>query len=124
MLYFGHFSFEEQDGKTRHGYLTCMIEADSLDDSLTGFRELLNRIQKEKGLFKKPAAIYLDVIIQSKNIPKEGLVAHLVRQDGELAPSTSIALPAKTETENEAFAVVPDSGSTAEVEIDPFMSFE
>ena len=123
MLYLGHFSFNGFEDDPRHGYLTSLVEAGSIDEALDRFRKLLEGFQRERDVFNDVADIYLDVVIQVKRVPPEGIVAHMVTRPGELPPAISSTLPNLDEAYCEAYSVAPENEDRqGEVTIDPFVT--
>ena len=125
MIYLMHFSFEENHvEKPRHGYLTCLVEADNVGESLKKFRDLIHGLRRDGEIFQTATSIYLDDLVQIKKIPSEGLLAHMVARKGELPDCISSSLPGVDEKYCESFSPTPDSDDEEQVEIEPFMTFE
>jgi hypothetical protein len=141
MFYIGHFSFRESGEENRHGYFTVVMEGDGIEKTLSAITDLLQKLQEEEQLFHEPCAIYLDSATYIKTIPKEGLMAHMIRRKGGLGPSVSISLPGVSqkvaehfgmvsEPSNssgrdigEGFAVAPEIPESSETDIEPFLEF-
>lgn len=141
MFHIGHFSFRESGEDNRHGYFTVVMEANGIEKTLSAVADLLRKLQEEEQLFHEPCTIYLDALTQIKTIPKEGLMAHMIRRKGGLGPSVSISLPGVShkvaehfgmvpEPVNssgldigEAFAVAPEIPESSETDIEPFLEF-
>jgi hypothetical protein len=45
MLYVAHLAFTSPAPESAHGYLTTLIEADSIDAAISGTRDHLSRLQ-------------------------------------------------------------------------------
>lgn len=108
MIYLGHFSFNGFENDPRHGYLTSLVAAGSIDEALNRFRALLEGLQRKGNVFNDVAGIYLDVVIQIKKVPPEGILAHMVTRPGELSPAISSMMPDLNEEYCEAYSVAPD----------------
>ena len=123
MLYLGQFSFNGFEDDPRHGYLSSLVDADSIDEALDRFRTLLEGFQREHEGLKDVADIYLDVVIQIKKVPPEGILAHLATRPGGLSPAISSVPAELDENYCEAYSVAPAEGEEGrEVAINPFVS--
>jgi hypothetical protein len=122
MLYVGHFSLDGFEDKPRHGYLTSLVDAGSVDEALDRFRKLLEGFQGERDVFNDVASIYLDVVIQVKKVPPKGILAHMVTRPGELSPAITSMLPDLDENYCEAYSVAPEGEEGQEVAINPFVT--
>ena len=96
MLYIGHFSYDELDGKSasRHGYFTCIIDAPDPEQATAKFGEHILEMKKKEEVFANLAAVYLEDIIKVKTVPKEPIVTWLQSSEGEFPRSISHSLPA------------------------------
>ena len=47
MLFIGHFSFDEidNDDRQRHGYLTCLVDAENPDDAVSQFEGHIKKMK-------------------------------------------------------------------------------
>ena len=120
MNYLAHFSFLQEDRKLHHGYFTCLLEADSMEESLDKCRALIIRLVENREVLRSPAQIYLDQLIRIDRVPAGGIVAHLAARDGELTSGESVSLPVADEGCCEAFGVAPEGEDDETVDIDPF----
>jgi hypothetical protein len=124
MLYIGHFSFDGFEENPKHGYFTCLVAANSVEESLDRFRNLLSRIANDSEIFQDVSSVYLDVVTEVKEVPPVAFLMHMATRGGELAASISTSLPQPDRRYWEAFAIAPDSQGQEVVEIEPFMSFQ
>lgn len=124
MLYIGHFSFNGFEDNPKHGYFTCLVHANSVEESLDKFRNLLSKLAKDSEIFGDVSSVYLDVVTQLKQDPPVAFLAHMVTRGGELTPSISTSLPEADKRYWEAFAIAPDSEDKEAVEIEPFVTFQ
>lgn len=124
MFYIGHFSFDGFKERPKHGYFTCLVTANNVEESLDRFKNLLTRLAKENEIFQDVSSVYLDVVTQIKEVPPVAFLAHMVTRSGGLAPSISTSLPEPDRRYWEAFAIAPDSQGQEVVEIEPFMTFQ
>jgi hypothetical protein len=105
MLYLGQFSFDpgdagddEEDGDAadegegvQHGYFTVLASAETVADAFEKFKILIPRIGKENELFDSGTHVYLDACIEVRELPAEGLFAHVViALDGEHSIAASL----------------------------------
>jgi len=128
MLYLGHFSFIEYDGGGfNHGIFTVMVKARDIDNATVKFHSLMERRRNDCDLFDKQTFIFLEDIIEIKNIPEEGFIAHHIHYEGEPTPSVSRSVPGVSETLCEAYRPYPEFESVDgedEVDIVPFMTID
>jgi hypothetical protein len=100
MLYLGHFSFDDGDDVeddeddeegVQHGYFTVLASAETVADAFEKFKILIPRIGKENELFESGTHVYLDACIEVRELPAEGLFAHVVvALDGEHSIAASL----------------------------------
>ncbi|MFP3912225.1 MAG: hypothetical protein ACLFUT_09100 [Desulfobacteraceae bacterium] len=118
MLYMGYFSFDGYTEKPVHGYFSCVVEADDVDNAMDRFRSLLEQTRKDSQTLKEAETVYLDVVIELKQVPAGGFLAHKISREGGLETAISTALPAVDNDVAQAFTMA-DEGK----ELEPFMSF-
>lgn len=114
MLYLGHFSFDgpEHDGAdaadgVQHGYFSALAQADTVDEACGKFRALIPRIGREQEMFEANTHVWLDSCIEVRELPPEGLLAHVVvalGEDGSMSASL-VGAPAGV---GEAYGWEPD----------------
>ena len=131
MIYLGHFSFcvdpSRNPGETdpRHGYCTCVAEAESIDAALDTFRSLLHRFRVADDLFDGIVKVYLDSCVEIRSIPAGGFVAHYSERRGEHPGEISTSVRGAGEDQAAAYYVGPDDedrdDTTAAME--PFIVF-
>ncbi len=81
MLYVGHFSFDGErpedsliPGETT-GWLTLLVEADSADEALEKFSDLIESLDGQFEGFNYVNNIYLDDATEVRELPPEGVLA-------------------------------------------------
>lgn len=124
MLYIGHFSFNGFENHPKHGYFTCLVDANSVEESLDRFKDLLGKLVNDSELFREVSSVYLDVVTEVKEVLPVASLAHMVTRGGELTASISTSLPEPDRRYLEAFAVAPESEDDDHIDIDPFMNFK
>lgn len=123
MLYLAHFSFDgEYKGEPTHGWFTCMVEADDIEASVDEFHHLINKLQKDEDIFQFVTKVYLEDIIQIRQVPEEGFLGHYSSSPGEAPPSIATTCWGDTDTYCESFSSTsPDNEESQEIE--PFIVF-
>ena len=124
MIYFAHFSFENPEGRKRHGYFTCIVEAENFQDALEKIRPLLADLEHRRNIFETPVSIYLDDLIEARKIPSEGLLAHMILRDGPLKDAESRSLPGVDSSCCQSYSVAATEKDRGTAEITPFLTFE
>jgi hypothetical protein len=132
MLHIGHFSFDEIDAqnKQRHGYFTCIIDAEDPETAVAKFGEHILQMKKKAAPFKDMAAVYIEDIIRVALVPMDPIVTHSQSSEGAFPRSISHSLPGVVKDGIEAFGMPGDvdrhekgSGDTYAVS-DPFIRFD
>jgi hypothetical protein len=95
MIYIGHFSFDELGAKkeTRHGYFSCVVETDSAEAAANEFKELIISLKKMNDVFSKIVTVYLEDIIELRDVPRKAIVTRIQSSAGEFPKSMSRSLP-------------------------------
>jgi len=95
MIYIGHFSFDElgPEKEVRHGYFSCVVEADNADAATNEFKELIFSRKKMDGIFSNIVAVYMEDIIEIQNVPQKAFVTRIQSSAGEFPKSVSKSLP-------------------------------
>ena len=95
MIYIGHFSFDEfgPENKVRHGYFTCMVETNSAEAAAHEFKELIFSLKKMDDNFSNIAAVYMEDIIEIRDVPRRAIVTRIQSSAGEFPKSISRSLP-------------------------------
>ena len=95
MIYIGHFSFDElgPEKVVRHGYFTCLVETNTADAAALEFKELIFSLKKMDGNFSNIATVYLEDIIEIRDVPRRAIVTRIQSSAGEFPKSVSRSLP-------------------------------
>jgi len=128
MKYLGHFSFIRYcEEEISHGLISAMVSADDIDSATVRFHNLLNKKKSEAGLFEGLTFIFLEDIIEIKEFPEEGFIAHCIRFEGEPLSFKSRSIPGISAGVCKSFRLDPEFSSgdeQAAKEIVPFMTIE
>ena len=123
MLYLAHFSFDgEYKGEPTHGWFTCMVEADDIEASVDEFHHLINKLQKDEDIFQFVMKVYLEDIIQIRQVPEEGFLGHYGSSPGEAPPSIATTCWGDTDSYCESFSPISSDNEESQ-EIEPFIVF-
>src|SRR5574340_1369145 len=115
MKYLGHFSFIRYCGEEiSHGLVSAMVSADDIDSATVRFQSLLDQKKSEAGLFDGRTFIFLEDIIEIKEFPKEGFIAHCIRFEGEPISFKSRSIPGISEGACESFRLDTEFSSDDE----------
>jgi hypothetical protein len=95
MIYIGHFSFDEvgAEKEIRHGYFSCVVETDSADAAANEFKELILSLKKMDDVFSKMVTVYLEDIIELRDVPRRAIVTRIQSSAGEFPKSITRSLP-------------------------------
>ena len=95
MIYMGHFSFDElgYEKEIRHGYFTCVVETDSAEEAANEFKELIFSLKRMNDIFSNIVTVYLEDIIEIRDIPRKAIVTRIQSSAGEFPKSVSKSLP-------------------------------
>jgi hypothetical protein len=95
MIYIGYFSFDEHgtEEKIRHGYFSCVVEAATADTAANEFKELIFSLRSMDEIFSNIATVYMEDIIEFRNIPQRAIVTRIQSSAGEFPKSISKSLP-------------------------------
>jgi hypothetical protein len=95
MLYIGHFSFDEfgAENEVRHGYFTCIVETNTAEAAALEFKELIFSLKKMDDNFSNIAAVYMEDIIEIRNVPRKAIITRIQSSAGEFPKSVSRSLP-------------------------------
>jgi hypothetical protein len=95
MIYIGHFSFDElgAEKEIRHGYFSCVVETDSADAAANEFKELILSLKKMNDVFSNMVTVYLEDIIELRNVPQRAIVTRIQSSAGKFPKSISRSLP-------------------------------
>ena len=123
MLYLAHFSFDgEYRGDPTHGWFTCMVEADGIEASVDEFHHLITKLQRNEDIFQFVTKVYLEDIIQIRQVPEEGFLGHYSSSPGEAPPSIATTCWGDTDGYCESFSPISSDAEEAQ-EIEPFIVF-
>jgi hypothetical protein len=95
MIYIGHFSFDElgAEKEIRHGYFSCVVETDSAEAAANEFKELIISLKKMNDVFSKIVTVYLEDIIELRDVPRKAIITRIQSSAGEFPKSMSRSLP-------------------------------
>jgi len=128
MEYLGHFSFVGYCGdEISHGLLSAVVSADDIDSATVRFHELLDQKKGEAGLVDSLTFIFLEDIIEIREFPEEGFIAHCIRFEGEPLSFKSRSIPGISAGACKSFRLDPEFSAgdeQAAKEIVPFMTIE
>jgi hypothetical protein len=95
MIYIGHFSFDElgAEKEIRHGYFSCVVETDSADAAANEFKELILSLKKMNDVFSNIVTVYLEDIIELRDIPQRAIVTRIQSSAGKFPKSITRSLP-------------------------------
>ena len=128
MKYLGHFSLVGycEDGIS-HGLLSAVVSADDLDSATVKFHTLMDHKKSEAGLFDRLTFIFLEDIIEIREFPEEGFIAHCIRFEGEPLSFKSWSIPGISAGACKSFRLDTEFAAgdkQAVKEIVPFMTIE
>jgi hypothetical protein len=95
MVYIGHFSFDELgSGKAvRHGYFSCVVDSVSAEAAANEFKELIFSLKKMDDIFKNIVTVYMEDIIELRNVPRKAIVTRIQSSAGKFPKSITKSLP-------------------------------
>jgi hypothetical protein len=95
MIYIGYFSFDEigAEKETRHGYFSCVVEKESAEAAANEFKELILSLKKMNDVFSNMVTVYLEDIIELRDVPQRAIVTRIQSSAGEFPKSVSRSLP-------------------------------
>jgi hypothetical protein len=134
MLYVGHFSFEGErpehfliPGETA-GWFTMLVEAESVDEALHKFGDLIESLDGRFEGFDHVDNIYLDDATEVRELPPEGVLAHWTEYPAlDVRGSISTTLPPEAPDGVAAFELRSDeAGEEPEDDetVEPFYTWE
>ena len=128
MKYLGHFSFVGySEDEISHGLLSAVVSADDIDSATVRFHNLLEQKKSEAGLCDSLTFIFLEDIIEIREFPEEGFIAHCIRFEGEPLSFKSRSIPGLSAGACKSFRLDPEFSAGDEQtakEIVPFMTIE
>lgn len=130
VLYVGHFSFDELDSRehVRHGYFSCVVDADTVEKAVTEFRKCVLNQKETDDIFTGILKVYIEEIIQIQRLPQKAIITRLQTSAGEFPKSISYSLPSVDDPGIEAFEWAPETAQDDETSEDyeesiPFIEF-
>jgi hypothetical protein len=113
MIYIGYFSFDElgPDKNVRHGYFSCVVEADKVDAAVNEFKYLivsLHSREEANNMFGNIDSVYIEDIIEIRTIPKKAFVTRIQSSAGEFPKSVTKSLPYGVEPGINAYGSTPN----------------
>lgn len=128
MEYLGHFSFVGYcENEISHGLLSAVVSAEDIDAATVRFHTLMDQKKSEAGLFDRVTFIFLEDIIEIREFPEEGFIAHCIRFEGEPLSFKSRSIPGISKGVCKLFRLDPEFAAGDEhsvKEIVPFMTIE
>ena len=128
MKYLGHFSFiGYSEDEISHGLLSAVVSADDIDSATVRFHTLMDREKSEAGLLDQITFIFLEDIIEIREFPEEGFIAHCIRFEGEPHSFKSRSIPGISAKKCKSFRLDPEFAvgeEQAVKEIVPFLTIE
>ena len=114
MIYIGHFSFDElgPENEVRHGYFSCVVEADTADTAANEFKELIFSLKKMDDLFSAIVTVYMEDIIEIRDVPRRAIVTRIQSSAGEFPKSISRSLPQVVAAGINVYGWTPDIEET------------
>ena len=110
-----------------HGLMSAVVSADDIDSATVRFHNLLDQKKSEAGLFDGLTFIFLEDIIEIRECPEEGFIAHCIRFEGEPLSFKSRSIPGISAGTCTSFRLDPEFAAgdeQAAKEIVPFMTIE
>lgn len=134
MFYVGHFSFDGErpedsliPGETA-GWFTLLVEAESADEALDKFGDLIESLDGRFEGFDHLSNVYLDDVTEVRELPPEGVLAHWTEYPAlDVRGSISTTLPPKAPDGVAAFDWRSDEPSEDLVDgeaVEPFYTWE
>lgn len=110
MLYIGYFTFDEigPEEETRHGNLTAVVDADTIERATTEFKELLLSTKKSEPAFEGIANIYLEDIVEFSHVPSKAIITRIQSSAGEFPKSITHSLPGVASPGINIYGLKPD----------------
>lgn len=130
MLYIGQFSFDELgfNQEARHGYFSCIVDAEKPETALDLFKEHIQNLKNSEPIFGNIVAVYIEDIIEIKDIPKKVILTRFQSSEGQFPKSISSSLPSSDTTKIETYRWANDgmdsSGDEEYQEAKPFVQFD
>ncbi len=111
MLYSGHFSFDEigENDAERHGYFTCVVDAEEPAQALKKFQTRIRQIKQEEKdpIFENIIALYVEDIVEIAGFPADAIVTRFQSSEGPFPKSKSCSLPTSDTLKIKAYQWAP-----------------
>lgn len=125
MFYIGHFSFygpEGAEGATS-GFFNCVAEADSPEEAVDKFGELLDTLKENDDVFDGVDDVFLDQCTEIKSVPELGFLDYWIAVEPEPTNTITTSLRGVDPSRVTAFVMGSDEeGEEGEEESsEPFM---
>jgi hypothetical protein len=95
MLYLGHFSFDQFGGQneSRHGYFTCLLEAENADSAANAVKAYILMLKETEDLFDGIVAVYIEDIVEIHKTPANPVIIRFQSSEGRFPKSITRSLP-------------------------------
>ena len=131
MIFVGHFSIDEEgsNDELRHGYLTCLVDAEKAETATEKFKQLLTDIHANEASATGWKAVYIEDIIEMASVPTHAVATHYQSSTGEFPKSISYTLPFSDNPDQSAYGLTEDIDRLAQddenhySEMMPFIAF-
>lgn len=131
MIFVGHFSIDEEgeNDEPRHGYLTCLVDAEKAETATEKFKQLLMDIHANDAAATGWKAVYIEDIIEMASIPAHAIATRYQSSVGEFPKSVSHTLPLADSPDRIAYGLKEDIDRLAQdeenhySEMTPFIVF-
>ena len=136
MLYIGHFSFveslaDEEGQGTSIGAFQCLAEADDIDTALEKLKAIIVDLHERGDMFDEIEDIFLDSCVEVRHVPEDGMLTHFQEWTVQCSRVGSIStdVPGVGQDCAAVFRCGPeadldDEEVEAEVEVEPFVTFQ
>jgi hypothetical protein len=107
--------------------MSAVVSADDIDSATVRFHTLLDRKKSEAGLFDRRTFIFIEDIIEIREFPEDGFIAHCIRFEGEPHTFKSRSIPGVTGNFCKFYRLDQEFAADDEEavkEIVPFMTIE
>lgn len=122
-MFLAHFSFDRDNTRNDDsviGFFTTVVEATNVDDALHKCEELILNIRETEGMFSGVREIFLESIIEIRNVPPGGFLAHFAEWHGRSSISTTI----RGADDSQAVAYGYDDEDSDHGEVTAFLTFD
>jgi len=132
MLFIGHFSFDEidNDDRQRHGYLTCLVDAENPDDAVSQFEGHIKKMKTSAKEMVNIVNVYIEEILRFEQVPTRPIITRMQFSAGAFPASVSHSLPGVFGEGVDTFGFAPDVenhemlNDGGYIESKPFIAFD